>query len=207
MYVKICGITQHTNMMQVVALKPDYIGFIFHPPSPRDVSTSIDELGIKDVPSYIDKVAVLVNQELQQARELILKHKFQAVQLHGNESPSYCSDLGDCCIVIKAFSVADKLPEDLTDYEGTCDMFLFDKAGEKRGGNSEKFDHALLENYDLNTPFFISGGLSPSDASLVIELQNHMEMLVGVDLNSKFEIRPGIKDPALLSLFMKQIQP
>lgn len=193
-------------MMQVVALKPDYLGFIFHRPSPRDVSATIDELDLKDVPSYIDKVAVLVNHELQQARELILKYKFQAVQLHGDEPPSYCSDLGDCCIVIKAFSVTDKLPENLTDYEGTCDMFLFDKAGEKRGGNSEKFDHDILKNHDFNTPFFISGGISPEDASLVAELGNHMEMLVGVDLNSKFEVRPGIKDPALLSLFMKQIQ-
>lgn len=206
MYVKVCGITTHSNMMEVIGLKPDYMGFIFYSPSPRDVSDRIDELDLKKVPSYIDKVAVLVNHDLERARDLVSKYRFQAVQLHGDESPSYCRDLGDCCMVIKAFAVGDRLPESLSDYEGNCDMFLFDKAGERRGGNSEKFNHSLLKDYKQNTPFFLSGGLSPADSSLVLELDNTMDTLVGVDLNSKFEVSPGIKDPALLSLFMKQIR-
>ncbi len=206
MYIKICGITDHANMMQLARLQPDYMGFIFHPPSPRDVSVRIDKLDLKELPSLIDKVAVLVNHDLRQARDLVLKHRFQAVQLHGDETPSYCSDLSDYCTVIKAFSVEDQLPENLSEYEGTCDLFLFDKAGKKRGGNSEQFDHSILETYQQSTPFFLSGGLSPADTSLVVALASGMETLVGVDLNSKFETSPGIKDPALLSLFIKQIR-
>ncbi len=206
MFIKICGITDHDNMMELARLQPDYMGFIFHPPSPRDVSARIDKLGLKEVSSLINKVAVLVNHDLRQARDLVLKHNFQAVQLHGDETPSYCSDLSDYCTVIKAFSVEDQLPESLSEYEGKCDLFLFDKAGKKRGGNSEQFDHSILKTYQQSTPFFISGGLSPVDASLVMALAFEIETLVGTDLNSKFETSPGIKDPVLLSLFMKQIR-
>ncbi len=206
MHIKICGITDQSNMMKLAWLQPEYMGFIFYEPSPRDVTFKIDNLKLKDMPKAIDKVAVLVNHDLKQARHLIHKYGFQAVQLHGEEPPSYCSELGDYCMVIKAFSVDDELPDDLPEYEGTCDMFLFDKAGKKRGGNSEKFDHSILEAYQLSTPFILSGGISPADASLITSLAENIVTFAGVDLNSRFETRPGIKDPELLSTFIKQIR-
>jgi phosphoribosylanthranilate isomerase len=206
MHIKICGITEQTNMMELARLQPEFMGFIFYAQSPRDVTSRIDTLKLRDISKAIDKVAVLVNHDLKQAISLVLKYGFQAVQLHGDEPPSYCSELGDYCMVIKAFSVDDKLPENIADYEGKCDMFLFDKAGVKRGGNSEKFDHSILETYQQSTPFLLSGGISPADTSLVINLAANIETFAGVDLNSKFETSPGIKDPELLSSFMKQIR-
>lgn len=193
-------------MLEIARLRPEYMGFIFYAASPRDVSGKIAELGLQDVPAAIDKVAVLVNHNLGDAIALIKEYRFEAVQLHGEEPPAYCSQLGDHCMVIKAFSVGSGLPANLESYEGHCDLLLFDAAGNRRGGNGEPFDHALLREYKGSTPFFLGGGITYKDAQAVKDLAEEIETMSGVDINSRFETSPGIKDISLLIKFMKGIR-
>jgi phosphoribosylanthranilate isomerase len=206
MQIKVCGITDRANMLEVARLRPEYMGFIFYEASPRDVTNKLPQLGLADLPPAIDKVAVFVDHDVNSAISLIGTYGFEAVQLHGNETPSYCKVLSDHCMVIKAFSVGDRLPAELGSYEGCCDMFLFDAMGQHRGGNGKPFNHAILNTYDLLTPFFLSGGISPGDAHTVRELARGNEKLTGVDINSRFEISPGIKDTRLLIQFIKGIR-
>jgi len=206
MQIKVCGITDRSNMLEIAHLRPEYMGFIFYEASPRDVTYKLPQLGLADLPPAIDKVAVLVDHDLSGAISLIDTYGFEAVQLHGNETPTYCKALSDHCMVIKAFSVGDHLPAQLGGYEGCCDMFLFDALGRHRGGNGEPFDHAILKGYDFHTPFFLSGGISLMDVQAVRELAGANENLAGVDVNSRFETSPGIKDPRLLLQFMKGIR-
>ena len=105
-------------------------------------------------------------------------------------------------MVIKAFSIGDRLPSGLHDFEGACDLFLFDAAGEKRGGNGTSFDHKILKTYALKTPFMLSGGISIQHAAAIQTLAEELETLTGVDLNSRFEHKPGVKDIQLVKDFM-----
>ncbi len=206
MQIKVCGMTDQKNMEEVARLGPDFLGFIFHPPSPRDVGGKIAGLRFERLPQGIKKVAVLVNPDLEAARELVGRYGFDAVQLHGEESPSFCRELQKDCLVIKSFSVGACLPDHVYEYEESADIFLFDSAGKSRGGNNEAFDHAILQNYRGQTPFFIAGGISPSHAASLAGLQAlhpAFQKFAGADLNSRFEIRPGIKDSGLLSTFFE----
>lgn len=206
MQLKVCGITDRSNMLEVARLRPEYMGFIFYEASPRDVTHKLPQLGLSDLPSAIDKVAVLVDHDASSAISLIRTYGFEAVQLHGNETPAYCKLLSDHCMVIKAFSVDDCLPAQLGSYEGCCDMFLFDASGQYRGGNGKPFDHTILNTYNHHTPFFLSGGISPGDAQTVRELARANENMTGVDVNSRFEVSPGIKDPCLIIQFIRGIR-
>jgi phosphoribosylanthranilate isomerase len=202
--IKVCGMTDRENMQAVIRLQPDFLGFILYPPSPRDVSGRIGQIGLRDIPAGIKKVAVLVNPPLTEALAVVRHYGFDAVQLHGGESPAMCRDLRRECLVIKSFPVGDCLPENLGEYEGICDYFLFDTAGSTRGGSGHSFDHRLLQGYKGSTPFFIAGGISPADAEAIAALP--FGTLCGADLNSRFEFRPGIKDPVLLAQFFNKIK-
>lgn len=205
MQVKVCGITDNKNMREVAGLRPDFMGFIFYDPSPRDVSSKVRQLELNLVPAAIKKVAVLVNETPGYVREIVMRYGFDAVQLHGEEPPDYCSGLRDLCMVIKCFPVGQVLPAGLADYEGSCDMFLFDTATAGRGGSGRPFNHRLLNDYRGTTPFLIGGGVSPGDAATMKMLADEMKLFAGIDLNSRFEVRPGIKDVVLLSNFMQEL--
>lgn len=201
--IKVCGMTDRGNIRAVAALQPDLLGFIFHPPSPRDVSGKITQAWLNELPATIKKVAVTVNASLPEVQAIVRHYGFDAVQLHGEESPPVCRELRRDCLVIKTFSVGAELPASLPDYDGCCDYFLFDTAGHARGGSGRRFDHSLLRDYGGPTPFFLAGGIAAEDASGLA--QPYFDKLCGVDLNSRFEIRPGIKDPALLEAFIRRI--
>lgn len=205
MKVKVCGITQNENMLEVAALLPQYLGFIFYGKSPRDVTAAIDTMKLNLLPESVQKVAVLVNEGLDKAKQIIGTYGFDAVQLHGEESPDYCDKLRRDCLVIKTFSVGNSLPAKLEAYENCCDLFLFDTAGEQRGGSGKKFDHSLLLDYRGMPSFLLGGGLSPGDATALRLLAARQKRFIGVDLNSRFEDRPGIKNSALLSEFMNEL--
>ncbi len=201
--IKVCGITQTDNMLEIAALGPDYMGFIFFANSPRDVSDKIDRLPLGELPAAIKKVAVLVNKPLEEAKGIILKYGFDKVQLHGNESPHYCRSLQKIVPVIKAFGITDKLPEELTYYENGCDYFLFDTKGKNAGGTGMAFNHAVLKNYTMTKPFFLAGGIGPEHAQDVAfrKVITH-PALHALDINSRFEIRSGIKDVGLIEKFI-----
>jgi len=185
------------NIESLVALKPDYIGFIFYHKSKRFV-TNFPKIKI---PSEIKKVGVFVNEKTEKIVALVQEFKLDAVQLHGNESPEYCEKLRRSIIItglnsieiIKAFSVDDDFNFSRTNmYQDKCDYFLFDTKGKDYGGNGVKYNWKILSDYKGLTPFLLSGGISKIDASEINTIKH--PAFVGVDINSGFEICPTIKN-------------
>jgi phosphoribosylanthranilate isomerase len=201
--IKVCGMTQNRNMLQIAALKPDYLGFIFYKPSARDVSDKINHLSLDQLPASILKVAVMVDQSMERAMEIITRYNFDMVQLHGSESPAYCEKIQKTLPVIKAFAVKDSLPDNLIDYEDSCSYFLFDTKADKPGGTGVSFDHSVLVDYTLKTPFFLSGGIGPDfkpDNPVLSHSQLH-----AMDINSRFETKPGLKNVEWTGEFIKKV--
>lgn len=202
--IKVCGMKDPENIKEVVKLKPQYMGFILYKGSPRFVNLVTAEALVKNIPRSIQKTAVLVNEPIENANKTALSGIFDLIQLHGNETPEYCKKLSENIRIIKAFSVSHSLPVNLSEYQPYCSMFLFDSAGEKAGGTGKKFNHSILKEYSLNTGFILSGGISPADSEYIKSL--NIKKMIGVDLNSRFETEPGIKDPALLKTFIDKLR-
>ena len=188
------------NIRDVEALGIDMMGFIFYPKSSRYVSARPAYL-----PQKCKRVGVFVNATIDDIRQHIADYSLDIVQLHGHESTDSIRSLrslcGDVISIIKAFNIATK--EDLnatTPYAGLVDYFLFDTKGPSVGGNGEKFDWSVLEAYNGDTPFLLSGGIGPDDAERIIDY--HHSKCIGIDLNSRFEIEPGIKDITKLKTFL-----
>jgi phosphoribosylanthranilate isomerase len=192
MKIKICGLKYSNNIKAIADLAPDYMGFICYAPSPRYArDLQVETLAV--LPGSIYKTAVFVNEDAETITKLIDTYNFDAIQLHGNEDPEFCNLFMGKVTVIKAFGVdKDFNFERLTDFAGNVDYFLFDTKTDKHGGSGKSFDWTMLDNYKLNIPFFLSGGLSLENLEEVRSI-NHPQFY-GVDLNSKFEIEPGLKD-------------
>ena len=186
------------NIRQVEALGVDMMGFIFWPKSSRYVSQRPDYL-----PTQCKRVGVFVDEDPEQVKRLADDYGLDYIQLHGQESPAYISQLGELYI-IKAFNIA--TAEDLLQtrpYEGLVDCFLFDAKGKSVGGNGEKFNWTVLADYVGKTPFLLSGGIGPDDAAQVNAFRH--PKCIGIDLNSRFELSPGLKDINKLKVFLKQL--
>ena len=204
MIVKVCGMRDDENIRQVEALGVDVMGFIFWPKSSRYVSQCPDYL-----PTQCKRVGVFVDEDPEQVKRLADDYGLDYIQLHGQESPAYISQLGELYI-IKAFNIA--TAEDLLQtrpYEGLVDCFLFDAKGKSVGGNGEKFNWTVLADYVGKTPFLLSGGIGPDDVAQVNafvrgDLQSARQC-IGIDLNSRFELSPGLKDINKLKVFLKQL--
>jgi phosphoribosylanthranilate isomerase len=197
MLIKVCGIT---SIEQAREISPhvDYIGYIFHSNSPRNVQQSFPSLNAK-------KVGVFVDRPIGTVIQTAIVERLESVQLHGQESPEYCSYLKEQVTVIKAFGVDHLFDfKQVIPYEGNVDYFLFDTKTAQHGGSGEQFDWNLLEQYKGTTPFFLSGGLKPESLSAIKNLKQ--EQCVGVDLNSGFETAPGIKNISLLKSFIHAIE-
>jgi len=192
MKIKVCGLRDADNIKAVAALEPDYMGFIFYNKTPRFV----DDIGIEilnAIPAHINKTAVFVDESAKTISALIDKYNFDFVQLHGNETPAFCKALRDQAIVIKAFGVHNEFDfSQLSKYKNKVDLFLFDAKTDIHGGSGKTFDWDILDKYDMDIPFFLSGGLSPDNLEEVKKITH--SQIYGVDLNSKFEISPGMKD-------------
>ena len=188
------------NIREVEALGIDMMGFIFWPKSSRYVSERPDYL-----PKHVKRVGVFVNEDPEQVKRLAADYRLDYIQLHGQESPeqiSRLSPLTSHLSIIKAFNIA--TAEDLLQtqpYEGVADLFLFDTKGKSVGGNGEKFDWDVLDAYHGSTPFLLSGGIGPDDAERVNAF--HHPKCIGIDLNSRFELSPGLKDVNKLKEFLK----
>ena len=184
------------NIREAETLGVDLMGFIFWPKSSRYVSERPAYL-----PTKCKRVGVFVDEDIETVRKIADDYALAYIQLHGHESPKYCTQLKGLKL-IKAFNIATK--EDLEAakaYEGVVDYFLFDTKGQCVGGNGEKFDWVVLSDYDGHTPFLLSGGIGPDDAERIRAFRH--SMLVGIDLNSRFEIAPGLKDIKKLKNFLK----
>lgn len=204
MKIKICGNTQNYNIEGVAGLEPDYMGFIFYNGSPRDVSDTIQLLNLLLIPSSIERVAVFVNEDLEKLTQICTKYNFSTVQLHGDESPEYCEKLRNKFKVIKAFRVSNLFPNMVDNYQSCCDYYLFDTAGKTYGGTGEAFNHKVVLDNHIDKPFFLSGGISPNDAKYLRTIQQ--PNFHGIDINSKFETSPGIKNLSSLNQFINNIR-
>lgn len=192
MKIKVCGLKMPENIKAIAALHPDYMGFIFYERSPRCIGVPTDET-FKHIPASIQKTAVFVNESAREIDALIEKYHFDAIQLHGDEDPDLAHSFRNKVKVIKAFGVDNAFNfEQLNKYVNKVDYFLFDTKTEKHGGSGKPFDWSVLNNYKLDIPFFLSGGIGPENLEQVLDL--HHPQLYGVDLNSKFEDTPGVKN-------------
>jgi phosphoribosylanthranilate isomerase len=195
MKIKVCGLRQQDNIESVVALKPNFIGFIFHEKSPRFVGEILNETYIKSIPQSIKKVGVFVNASPGHILNMVKKYDLQYVQLHGNELPDICRSIRQKGVsVIKAFTINEQFNfAMLNNYKSVCDLFLFDSAGANPGGNGISFDWNLLKRYDNEKPFFLSGGVGLENIEEIINLAKTLP-IYGIDVNSRFETEPGMKD-------------
>lgn len=200
--IKICGMKYPENILEVGSLLPDYMGFIFWEKSAR----YFDGI-MPDLPKSIQKVGVFVNALPSEILEKIEKYDLQAIQLHGQESVEFCLDLknkieSNTSIkqvkIIKVFSVNEDFDFTiLKPFEDVCDYFLFDTKGKLPGGNGITFDWKVLKNYTSTKPFFLSGGIGLDEMEAVNEILKTNLPIHAIDVNSKFEIEPGLKNVQL----------
>ena len=196
MNIKVCGITEMKQLQQLDGLEIDFAGLIFYKDSPRYVGDKISGKDLKRADLDVKKVGVFVNPEMIDVLDAIDNYGLDVVQLHGDESPEMCEDLSSEVEVIKAFRVTDSADIDkmVTPYDAACDYYLFDTGGLKEsfGGTGQKFDWSILSKAKIEKPFFLSGGIGLEDAEK-IKAFKHPDIF-GVDINSKFEMGPGVKD-------------
>jgi len=203
--LKICGM--HLNISEVASLTPDYLGFIFWTPSKRCFNGKMPELQ-----HSIKKVGVFVNESLQEILYKIQDYNLLGIQLHGKESPEFCKELQEKAKgieIIKVFSIKNEFNfEVLKDFEEVCDFFLFDTKGKLPGGNGYTFNWSVLENYPSTKPFFLSGGIGLEEADKINNFlqTDASKYCYALDVNSKFEIEPGLKDIEKLKQFISEVR-
>ena len=201
--IKICGMKHPENIREAAALHPDYMGFIFWERSPRFFTGMLPEL-----PETIKKTGVFVNAPAEKMTFAVQQHRLHALQLHGDESPELCRQLKtyykEHVEIIKVFSMKDSFNfKAVTPYEEGCDYFLFDTGGKLPGGNGATFDWTVLNDYPSQKPFFLSGGIGPETVENIKELLKTSLPVYAIDVNSRFEKQPGVKNKELLQHFMK----
>ncbi len=205
MKVKICGMRDAGNVAEVASLRPDYLGFIFYEPSPRNC-IGIDTSVIASLPEGVEPVMVSVDKSEDEIISIACRYGFRILQLHGKESPEMCRSMRRKGFkVIKAMGMrsSDSLNK-LRDYEGAVDILLLDTQTPSKGGSGKKFDWSILDSYTLKQPFMLSGGIGPDDAEAILSLKH--PNFAGIDLNSRFEISPALKNATLLHQFMTIIR-
>lgn len=192
--IKICGMKVAENILEIAALNPQYLGFIFAKQSPRFFDGIIPVL-----PKQIQKVGVFVDENVEVIIQHVEANRLQAVQLHGRESVVFCEQLKeglDAKVkIIKVFSIGEDFDfEELKEFEDVCDYFLLDTKGKFPGGNGTQFDWQILEKYNSKKPFFLSGGIGVADVEAIQQLRKMKLPLHAIDCNSKLEMSAGIKN-------------
>ncbi|WP_298299239.1 phosphoribosylanthranilate isomerase [Hydrotalea sp.] len=209
MRVKVCGMTDMNQVRQLNDWGVHFCGFIFYPKSPRYVLNHNTAEAIKKVKGTINKVGVFVNEKEDTILKLVDDCGLYLVQLHGDESPRTCENLSNYVTTVKAFRMSeqDNVLWKIKDYQDVVDMFLFDTEGVGYGGTGKKFNWSMLKGLSIRKPFFLSGGIQPDD---VLQLAHFMQDTVAkdlfaVDINSRFEIAPGIKNLASVKDFVNSV--
>ena len=223
MVIKVCGMRDAQNIREVSQLGVDMIGMVFYPKSPRYVEMQSSHAGI--IPDYVKediniksakspaRVGVFVDDMVQNIVTRVVNYHLDYIQLHGNEPREMCEnlrltldpDIRPGIKIIKAISVSDASDiQKYKEYVGAVDLFLFDTKCKTVGGSGQQFDWQVLEQYDGEIPFLLSGGIGPEDASRLHAF--HHPKCIGIDLNSRFEIEPGVKDVEKLKGFLNAMQ-
>ena len=204
--IKICGMRDKENIAQLIKLPIDYIGFIFYTGSLRYAGTKIDPSVLNLIPSTIQKVGVFVNSSIEEVLNIANENQIEIIQLHGNETPEYCDKLSEKGFtIIKTITAnIENFQNKLTDYRFCCNYYLFDTPTIKYGGSGQKFDWKILSHQKFYLPFFLSGGISSDDINNIKNL--NIPGIHAIDLNSKFEIEPGLKNIELIKDFMEKVK-
>ena len=212
--IKVCGMRNPVNIEAVLDVGVHYMGFIFYESSARHIDEQAEltlrsilpDLPFLSLQNNTKKVGVFVDAPKEYVLDKVEKFELDYVQLHGRESVFYCSALKKEGVkIIKAFSVDERFRFTNTDfYQFDCDYFLFDTKGAKRGGNGTQFNWDLLNQYDGKLPFFLSGGIGAADIEAVQDFKH--PQLHAIDVNSKFEIEPALKDVDLLKQFVQNFK-
>lgn len=205
MKIKVCGITTIEQMQQLQDLGAEYAGMIFYEGSKRYIGgirkskAEIRNTGIK-------KVGVFVNADFDTVVNAVNDYDLTAVQLHGDETDEFCLELMDKVEVIKVFRIADQIDIDdlIAPFQNVCHYFLFDTDTASFGGSGQQFDWNILKNAAINKPFFLSGGIRLEDVAGIRSFRH--PFLYAVDVNSRFEVQPGIKDMNKVALFIKAVR-
>lgn len=204
--VKVCGMRDESNIRKLVRLQPDYIGFIFYGSSPRFVGENFNPSIVDNIPESISRVGVFVNAD----RDYILQksdlYGLKLIQLHGGEPPDFCRDMSDEGIsVIKAFHIGAEFDfSTVNPFKSWCKYFLFDTKCSSFGGSGRKFQWDIFEKYDNEIPVFLSGGIGADDSGPIRELD--CLNLHAVDINSRFEKSPGIKNIPEIRKFIRELK-
>lgn len=201
MKLKVCGMKYPDNVSAVAALGPDYMGFIFYKPSKRYCGETLSPEFVKSLPAAIIKTGVFVNESLEEVLQICAAYGFKAIQLHGHETPDFClackrAGLG----VIKVLHVGETMDWSILEpYKKVADYFLFDTKTPEYGGSGNRFNWKVLQEYDNEIPLFLSGGI---DESILTELNDLKTVSIyALDVNSRFELEPGLKDVERINKF------
>jgi len=209
MRVKVCGMTQLEQVEQLAGLGVSFAGFIFYPKSPRYVFKNMTTTQIRKV-NNINKVGVFVNSSIEEVLHMVDECRLHMVQLHGDETPRFCEKIADYVSVVKAFRLSenDSVEWMIKPYMDVCDMFMFDTMGAGYGGTGKKFDWSVLKSAAIGKPFFLSGGIEPGDEERLNEFLKDpaARALFAIDINSRFEVTPGIKDLEKVKEFVRNLE-
>ena len=206
MQFKVCGITNIEQAEAITSQGVHYIGFIFYPSSKR---YALSSLTLEDIaafkPATAKKVGVFVNETTEKLIEIATKAGLDIIQLHGDEDASYCATIQEAFPVIKVFRVSKDLPN-FTAFENVAAYYLFDTDSALYGGTGQHFNWELIKKTRFNKPFFLSGGIGINDVQGIQVLKAAMagKDLVALDMNSKFETSPGIKNIELIKTFIDE---
>ncbi len=205
--IKVCGMRESANIRQVATLQPDFMGFIFYEKSPRYCRSTISAELLSELPAGIAKVGVFVNETTSTVLDTVREFGLDLVQLHGHETPGQCRELQEAGVaLIKAFSVDDRFTfESTLLYERYCDYFLFDTRGNNYGGNGTVFDWEIMKGYLADKPYFLSGGLNLENLQSK-EFEKLRPKPFAIDVNSGFEVEPGLKDVEELKRLMNLVK-
>ncbi len=205
MQLKICGMKYPENIAEVAGLQPDYLGFIFYENSPRDFTREMPTLN-----QNIKKVGVFVNASAEKIQEKITAFSLDCIQLHGEETPEFCEQMRALYPKLelwKVFSIGNDFSfEVLTPYEKFVTHFLLDTKGKNKGGNGITFNWEILKNYTSQKPFILSGGIGLEELDAIGELAKTNLPIHAIDVNSKFEIHPGLKNIKTLKAFKNRLK-
>ena len=207
--IKVCGITDINQALALDALCVDYIGFIFYAPSKRYVLNNVALTDLKIfTPTHAKKVGVFVNESIESIVNTVVAAGLDMVQLHGDESPSYCEHISHHVNTIKAFRIGnnENLPYKTFPFNEVVDFYLFDTLGKQYGGTGEQFKWDLLCHAPVPKPYFLSGGIGPEDVDQLSQFCENEKKLFAIDVNSKFEQSPGVKDMNKVKDFFNAIK-
>ena len=209
MRVKVCGITQEEQLVQLPDAGVSFAGFIFYPKSPRYVLRHMTTSQIRKE-NKLNKVGVFVNASVDEVLQMVDECRLHMVQLHGDETPKFCEKIADYISVVKAFrfSETDNIGYRIQEYMDYCDMFMFDTEGVGYGGTGKKFNLENLHGVQVGKPYFLSGLIDPEDAPKLNAFAQLPEAkaLFAIDISTKFEVLPGIKNIEMIKAFTQKLK-